>query len=93
VSQWQQEYRGWRIWQDRSAFYAREPACRYSACTLSLCRLWTGVDAVERSYAGEPAPIWYLFALTYPEFGPVDLSAAYDSDPTNIYRARITWLD
>ncbi|MHB2205682.1 hypothetical protein [Methylobacterium sp. CM6257] len=83
MSRWQQEYRGWRIWQDQSAFYAREPACRYPACTLtssSLRRLWSGVDAVERSYAGAPAPIWYLFARTFPESGLVDLRIVDDLD-------------
>jgi hypothetical protein len=83
VTQWQQEYRGWRIWRDRSAFYAREPVCRSPAYTLtatSLRRLWAGVDAVERSYTGEPAPIWYLFALAFPDFGQIDpkVNSNYD---------------
>lgn len=96
MSRWQQEYRGWRIWQDRSVFYAREPACRYPACILtasSLRHLRAGVDAVERSHAGMPAPIWYLFASAFPEFGPIDLSSVDESVPMELHRCEITPLD
>ncbi|MFC6742202.1 hypothetical protein [Methylobacterium tardum] len=96
MSRWQQEYRGWRIWQDQSAFYAREPACRHPAFTLtatSLRRLCAGVDAVERSYAGQPAPIWYLFARTFPELIPVDLSTVDDEDLGTLYQPQIISSD
>lgn len=92
MSRWQQEYRGWHIWRDQSAFHAREPACRYPACTLtsrSLRRLRMGVDAIERSYAGESAPIWYLFAVTFPELGPIDLSIVEDPDLDRVCRLRV----
>lgn len=45
-----------------------------------------GVDAIERSYAGESAPIWYLFAVTFPELGPIDLSIVEDPDLDRVCR-------
>lgn len=76
IEGWWQHYRGWRIRREGMTFVAEEPAYDFARCRLvsrSLCRIRGAIDLVERSHAGVSAPIWYLFALSHPLSGSVDL--------------------
>lgn len=85
------EYRGWRVWLNRSAFYAHGSASRPSGCTLTsrnLRRLYRGIDRIEGSLTGNDAPVWFLFALVFPDADLIDLDAVEDPDLRNASSTR-----